>query len=196
MFPSPSASQNLLSEASLKKITPSAVLSLVPLSIQDDSHETDAFSLNQYDQDNQLVDWRSKNSWSSSIDEVSSVELMETHVINSMAPFLLNSRLKGMLLNSKNKFKYIINVSSMEGKFSQPFKQPFHPHTNMSKASLNMMTRTISLQYFEDQILVNSVDTGWITDEHPQEGMKRNSKFVPPLDEIDGAARILDPVLK
>lgn len=49
----------------------------------------------------------------------------------------------------------------MEGKFGQPHKNDRHPHTNMAKASLNMMTLTIASSYAEEGIFVNAVDTGW-----------------------------------
>jgi hypothetical protein len=44
---------------------------------------------------------------------------------------------------------------------------------------------------------MNSVDTGWVTDEDPVD-LARNKTavhgFHPPLDVVDGAARICDPI--
>ena len=93
---------------------------------------------------------------------------------------------------------YVVNVSAMEGQFSRRYKGPGHPHTNMAKAALNMMTRTAATDYFNDGIHMNSVDTGWVTDEDPAELAARKvleERFHPPLDIVDGAARIVDPII-
>ena len=146
------------------------------------------------------LDLRSHNSWLLKMDEVSTPEVMECMFINAIAPFVLNSRLKPLMTTpagSDRPDRYIINVSAMEGKFYR-YKMPNHPHTNMAKAALNMMTRTSS----EDlavghRIFMNSVDTGWINDENPLEKASKIAKtnlFQTPIDEIDAAARILDPI--
>jgi hypothetical protein len=44
---------------------------------------------------------------------------------------------------------------------------------------------------------MNAVDTGWVTDEDPALHAVRKREdldFQPPLDIVDGAARVLDPV--
>eukprot|EP00465_Bigelowiella_longifila_P008934 CAMPEP_0185276016 /NCGR_PEP_ID=MMETSP1359-20130426/55234_1 /TAXON_ID=552665 /ORGANISM="Bigelowiella longifila, Strain CCMP242" /LENGTH=96 /DNA_ID=CAMNT_0027869545 /DNA_START=72 /DNA_END=359 /DNA_ORIENTATION=- len=67
----------------------------------------------------------------------------------------------------------------------------------MAKAALNMMTRTCSSELAKENILMNSVDTGWINDENPIEkaaDYAKKSNFQTPIDEIDAAARIMDPV--
>ena len=61
---------------------------------------------------------------------------------------------------------FIVNVSAMEGKFYR-HKTANHPHTNMAKAALNMMTRTCAEALSAEGINMNSVDTGWINDEKP-----------------------------
>ena len=103
------------------------------------------------------------------------------------------------MIVTKSKFekKFIINVSGMEGQFNRINKTEFHPHTNMAKAGLNMMTRTAAIQYVKENIFMNSVDTGWITQENPYAKMYdlRKKGFVPPLDIIDGASRIYDPIV-
>jgi NAD(P)-dependent dehydrogenase (short-subunit alcohol dehydrogenase family) len=68
----------------------------------------------------------------------------------------------------KEALKFIVNVSAMEGKFYR-FKSSNHPHTNMAKASLNMMTRTSAQDYVKSKIYMTAVDTGWINDEKPIE---------------------------
>jgi NAD(P)-dependent dehydrogenase (short-subunit alcohol dehydrogenase family) len=67
----------------------------------------------------------------------------------------------------------------------------------MAKAALNMLTRTSASDYVKDGIHMNSVDTGWVTDEDPVEIATRKTAehgFHPPLDIVDGAARIVDPI--
>ncbi|MEK7743073.1 MAG: oxidoreductase, partial [Elusimicrobiota bacterium] len=88
------------------------------------------------------------------------------------------------------------NVSAMEGSFSRHTKTDKHPHTNMAKAALNMLTLTSAPDYAKDGIHMNAVDTGWVTDEDPAQLSSRKSQvhdFQPPLDIVDGAARVCDP---
>ncbi|WP_212004071.1 SDR family NAD(P)-dependent oxidoreductase [Chitinophaga sp. HK235] len=156
------------------------------------------FPAGQYDKDRQQVDLRSSNSWTMRLDEVPPVEMLETQLVNVTAPFMLNSKLKALLKQSPFSRKFIINVSAMEGQFNRASKTPFHAHTNMAKAALNMMTRTAAQDYALDSIFMNSVDTGWITQENPhpkKERLYAEEGFVPPLDETDGMARIYDPIV-
>jgi NAD(P)-dependent dehydrogenase (short-subunit alcohol dehydrogenase family) len=142
------------------------------------------------------ADSRTVNSWLLRLDEVSSTELLEVQLVNSIAPFILNSRLKPLLMRSPHTRRFIVNVSAMEGQFSR-HKTVFHPHTNMAKAALNMMTRTSGDDYARDGIYMNSVDTGWVTDENPtikRERIQTERAFFPPLDIVDGMARIYHPV--
>jgi NAD(P)-dependent dehydrogenase (short-subunit alcohol dehydrogenase family) len=118
--------------------------------------------------------------------------------VNAVAPFILNARLKPLMLRTPERDKHIVNVSAVEGQFYRRFKTTRHPHTNMAKAALNMMTRTAATDYFNDGIHMNSVDTGWVTDEDPAEVAARKTaehRFHPPLDIVDGAARIVDPII-
>ncbi len=130
--------------------------------------------------------------------EVSPVELLEVHLINAIAPFIINAQLKPLMLRTQERDKHIVNVSAVEGQFYRNWKTTRHPHTNMAKAALNMMTRTAATDYYGDGIHMNSVDTGWVTDEDPVEIAARKTveqNFHPPLDIVDGAARILDPII-
>ena len=129
---------------------------------------------------------------------MSSVELLETQLVNAVAPFVLNARLKPLMLRTPERDKHIVNVSAVEGQFYRRFKTTRHPHTNMAKAALNMMTRTSAADYHADGIHMNSVDTGWVTDEDPvadRRAQDRGARFHPPLDIVDGAARIVDPII-
>jgi NAD(P)-dependent dehydrogenase (short-subunit alcohol dehydrogenase family) len=130
--------------------------------------------------------------------EVPTVELLEVHLVNAVAPFLLNARLKPLMVRTPGHEKHVVNVSAVEGQFYRRFKTTRHPHTNMAKASLNMMTRTAAKDYHQDGIHMNSVDTGWVTDEDPETlaALKTaQHRFHPPLDIVDGAARIVDPII-
>jgi NAD(P)-dependent dehydrogenase (short-subunit alcohol dehydrogenase family) len=92
--------------------------------------------------------------------------------------------------------KHIVNVSAMEGKFHRYTKTDRHPHTNMAKASLNMLTHTSASDLAQYGIYMNAVDTGWVTDEDPialATRKQENHDFQPPLDIVDGAARVCDP---
>jgi NAD(P)-dependent dehydrogenase (short-subunit alcohol dehydrogenase family) len=154
------------------------------------------FPLDRFDEDGQQVDQRDVNSWRLRLHEVQTPELLEVHLVNAIAPYILNARLKPLMMKSGARDLHIVNVSAMEGQFYRTTKTDKHPHTNMAKAALNMMTRTSAPDYVRDGIHMNAVDTGWVTDEDPQIHAARKAEegFAPPLDIIDGAARIVDPV--
>jgi len=176
----------------------SAEMSQVALLAEDRRGDVDLFPAGQLDQDLQQVDLRGRNSWRLLLHEVSSVELLEVHLVNAVAPFVLNARLKSLMLRTPGRDKHVVNVSAMEGQFYRNFKTTRHPHTNMAKAALNMMTRTSAADYQTDGIHMNSVDTGWVTDEDPAEIAVRKTaeqRFHPPLDIVDGGARIVDPII-
>ena len=176
----------------------SAELSQVRLLPEERSSQQHLFPEGHLDQDLQQVDLRERNSWRMLLADVPSVELLEVQLVNAIAPFILNARLKPLLLRTSERDKHIVNVSAVEGQFYRNFKTTRHPHTNMAKAALNMMTRTAAADYQGDGIHMNSVDTGWVTDEDPAELAARKvaeHRFHPPLDIVDGAARIVDPIM-
>ena len=74
------------------------------------------------DQDLQQVDLRDRNSWRLLLAEVSSVELLEVQLVNAVAPFVLNARLKPLMLRTPERDKHIVNVSAVEGQFYRRFK--------------------------------------------------------------------------
>ena len=179
-------------------LTHAAALSQVPLLPDELAAQKDLFPEGRLDQDLQQVDLRERNSWRLLLDEVPAVELLEVHLVNAIAPFILNGRLKPLMLRTPERDKHIVNVSAVEGQFYRKFKTTRHPHTNMAKAALNMMTRTSAADYHVHGIHMNAVDTGWVTDEDPIQVAARKQqehRFHPPLDIVDGAARILDPVI-
>jgi NAD(P)-dependent dehydrogenase (short-subunit alcohol dehydrogenase family) len=179
-------------------LTHAAELSQVPLLPDELAAQQDLFPQGRLDQDQQQVDLRTTNSWRLLMAEVPAVELLEVHLVNAIAPFILNARLKPLMLRTPERDKHIVNVSAMEGQFYRKLKTTRHPHTNMAKASLNMMTRTSATDYYNDGIHMNAVDTGWVTDEDPVQLAELKTKmhrFHPPLDIVDGAARIVDPII-
>lgn len=179
-------------------LTHAAALSQVPLLPGELAAQRDLFPEGRLDQDLQQVDLRATNSWRMLMADVPAVELLEVHLVNAIAPFILNARLKPLMLRTPERDKHIVNVSAMEGQFYRKLKTTRHPHTNMAKAALNMMTRTSATDYYNDGIHMNAVDTGWVTDEDPVQLAELKTKmhrFHPPLDIVDGAARIVDPII-
>jgi len=179
-------------------LTRAAELSQLPLLPEERLAQQHLFPEGRLDQDLQQIDLRERNSWRLLMAEVPSVELLEVQLVNAIAPFIINARLKPLMLRTPDRDKHIVNVSAMEGQFYRSFKTTRHPHTNMAKAALNMMTRTSATDYHNDGIHMNSVDTGWVTDEDPAELAAKKvleERFHPPLDIIDGAARIVDPII-
>jgi NAD(P)-dependent dehydrogenase (short-subunit alcohol dehydrogenase family) len=176
----------------------SAALSQVPLLPEELLSRPDLFPAGCLDQDLQQIDLRSGNSWRMLLADVPTVELIEVQLVNAIAPFILNARLKPLLLRVPGRDKHIVNVSAVEGQFYRVAKTTRHPHTNMAKAALNMMTRTAATDYYNDGIHMNSVDTGWVTDEDPAAIAARKvveQRFHPPLDIVDGGARIVAPII-
>jgi NAD(P)-dependent dehydrogenase (short-subunit alcohol dehydrogenase family) len=179
-------------------LTHAAELSQVPLLADELAAQKDLFPEGRLDADLQQVDLRERNSWRLMLAEVPAVELLEVQLVNAIAPFILNARLKPLMLRTPERDKHIVNVSAVEGQFYRKFKTTRHPHTNMAKAALNMMTRTSAAEYQADGVHMNSVDTGWVTDEDPVQIAERKvqeHRFHPPLDIVDGAARIVDPII-
>jgi NAD(P)-dependent dehydrogenase (short-subunit alcohol dehydrogenase family) len=182
----------------VRNLVHAAELSQIPLLPEDVLGQKHLFPEGRLDQDLQQVDLRGRNSWRLLLAEVSAIELLEVQLINAVAPFIINARLKPLMLRTHERDKHIVNVSAVEGQFYRNWKTTRHPHTNMAKAALNMMTRTSATDYQTDGIHMNSVDTGWVTDEDPVEIAARKTeeqRFHPPLDIVDGAARILDPII-
>jgi NAD(P)-dependent dehydrogenase (short-subunit alcohol dehydrogenase family) len=176
----------------------SARLSQVRYTWEDASYGMEVFPEGKLDADLQQVDLRTMNSWRMTLDEVSTPELLEVQLVNAIAPFVLAGRLRELMRKSPGEHaRHVVNVSAMEGSFSRGTKTDKHPHTNMAKAALNMMTLTSAPDYAGDRIFMNAVDTGWVTDEDPaQHAMRKKDDlgFQPPLDIVDGAARVVDPI--
>ena len=176
----------------------SAKLSQIPYSFDNSLQTKEAFPEGKLDADLQQVDLRKTNSWRLKLGQIETPEMIEVQLVNAVAPFVLCNRLSNLMRKENTGMKHIINVSAMEGKFHRFKKIDRHPHTNMAKAALNMMTHTSASDFAKDGIFMNAVDTGWVTDEDPAELSKKKQDehdFQPPLDIVDGAARVLDPLI-
>ena len=176
-------------------IRASAQLSQVPCAYDDATHDAEVFPAGQADADLQQIDLRPVNSWRLTLADVPSPEMLEVQLVNAVAPFILCSKLKSLMQKDPTGEKHIVNVSAVEGQFSRRTKTDKHPHTNMAKAALNMMTLTSAPDYAASGIFMNAVDTGWVTDEDPAALSARKQEqhdFQPPLDIVDGAARVCD----
>jgi len=149
------------------------------------------------DENGLLPDPSPRNSWSARLGELDPVEVLEVHLVNAVAPALLADRLLPLMAASPFARRYIVNVTAVEGRFEVRNKTAGHPHTNMAKAALNMLTRTSAEALVRRGIYLSSVDTGWITDEKPMPSKARHAEagFRTPLDIVDGAARIYHPIV-
>ncbi|MFF3691503.1 SDR family NAD(P)-dependent oxidoreductase [Streptomyces sp. NPDC002187] len=157
-----------------------------------------ALVLEDADEAGLLPDLSPGNSWSARLGSLDPAELLETQLVNALAPTLLADRLLPLLLASPRPRRYIVNVTAVEGRFAVRNKTSGHPHTNMAKAALNMLTRTSAQQLAAEGVHMCSVDTGWITDENPAPRKARIAAAGgrTPLDVVDGAARIYDPIVR
>lgn len=176
----------------------SAKLSQIPYSFDNSISAEEVFPEGQLDADLQQVDLRKTNSWRLKLGDIETAEMVEVQLVNSVAPFVLCNRLSALMKRENTGQKHIINVSAMEGKFQRFKKEDRHPHTNMAKAALNMLTHTSASGLAKDGIFMNAVDTGWVTDEDPAELSRKKTEihdFQPPLDIVDGAARVMDPLI-
>ncbi|MBT4173741.1 MAG: SDR family oxidoreductase [Candidatus Marinimicrobia bacterium] len=178
-------------------LSASAKLSQIAYTVDHALTTDEIFPTGKLDADLQQVDLRKINSWRLKLGEIHTYEMLEVQLVNSVAPFVLCNRLVHLMKKDNTGMKHIINVSAMEGKFHIFRKESRHPHTNMAKAALNMMTLTSSADFAKYGIYTNAVDTGWVTDEDPIELAKKKEEihdFQPPLDIVDGAARVMDPL--
>jgi len=176
----------------------SAELSQIPYSFDNSLVAKEVFPSGELDVDLQQVDLRKTNSWRLNLGEIETPEMVEVQLVNAIAPFVLCNRLAPMMKRDYTGKKHMVNVTAMEGKFHRFKKASRHPHTNMAKAALNMLTHTSAAELAKDGIFMNAVDTGWVTDEDPVELAKKKEDlhdFQPPLDIVDGAARVCDPFI-
>jgi NAD(P)-dependent dehydrogenase (short-subunit alcohol dehydrogenase family) len=136
------------------------------------------------------LDVQRQDSWVQSLGEIAPVEMVEVHVVNAIAPFLVCNVLRENLERSPFADRYVVNVSAVEGQFAREDKPIRHPHTNMAKAALNMLTRTSAAELVTRGIHMVSVDPGWMS----SEGKHVRPDVEPALEAEDCAARVLHPI--
>jgi NAD(P)-dependent dehydrogenase (short-subunit alcohol dehydrogenase family) len=157
----------------------------------DERHDTAAFPPDRYDRHGQQIDLRPHNSWVAKLEDIAITELLEVQMINAIAPTILLGQLKPQMTRNRTCSGYIINVSAIEGRFAST-KLTYHPHTNMAKAALNMLTYSSAPDFARENVYMNSVDPGWVSLQNPADRLVPEA--VVPLDEEDAAARICDPI--
>ena len=185
-------------ERALLKVGPDAASFLAQFHSDCRVQDPALFPVGARDVEGRQLDLRERNSWVLGLEQVDARELVEAQLVSSISPALLCSRLRPLLDLSRFPDRHIVNVSAVEGQFGYGNKTPRHPHTNMAKAALNMLTRTCASDWARAGIYINSVDTGWITQENPAPIEQRLSAagWCPPLDVVDGAARVYDPIVR
>ncbi len=148
------------------------------------------------DETGEPLDPRAINSWMLRLGQISDREALETYLVGAFAPLMLIDGLLPLLRASTSPDRQVVMVSAMEGQFARETKTSNHPHTNMAKAALNMLVRTSASDLAQESIYMNAVDTGWVTDENPYPRKQhiRERGFHPPLDVVDGAARVYQPI--
>ena len=169
-----------------------------PMRMLEDGAAALPVALREADEAGLLPDPSPENSWSARLGELDPAEVLETQLVNSLAPALLCDRLLPLLLAAPSPRRYVVNVTAVEGRFAVRNKTAGHPHTNMAKAALNMLTRTSAAELADQGVHMCAVDTGWITDENPAPKKHRmaGAGFRTPLDIVDGAARVYDPIVR
>lgn len=151
------------------------------------------------DPEGQPHDARARNAWRAKIGEVPLRELLAVHAVNALAPFILIDRFRDAMTRGQSRAtpRFVVNVTSPEGRFYRRYKGPWHPHTNMAKAALDMLTRTCAEELANHSVYVTSVDPGWVSDQHTtalRESLVHGGDFEAPVSALDAAARVLDPI--
>lgn len=153
-------------------------------------------------------------SWRAGLAEVSTRELLEVLLVNAAAPFVFTRALLPLLRAARRTPRVVVNVTSNEGRFSfarhgvdddgdfvgrdsgaaseRAAKSHRHPHLNMAKAALNMLTRTSASELAPEGVVMVAVDPGWVSGPLPTAGFA-SGRF--PLDVDEAARRVLQPIV-
>ncbi len=134
------------------------------------------------------------NSWTMTIEDLDQGEMEEIFRTNVVGPTIMIQTLLPLLKKS-NYHPTIINVHAREGLITVK-KTKFHIHTNYGKTCLHMLTKCL----IEHDLKTNDGKTfrihgccpGFISIDEYYENER--PWIVPPIDEIDGASRILFPL--
>jgi len=183
----------------------SAALPMVPRIEGDEEDLSLLFPEDRRDLHGEPLDLRPATTWSTSLATkssssgvISSRELLEVLAVNAAAPFILLQQLVPVLTRAGGLAgRFVVNVTSAEGLFSSDgaaSKGSEHPHSNMAKAALNMLTKTADAELSAQGVYCTAVDPGWVSMMRPGEPSS-SARPLPPLSEADGAARVLAPIL-
>jgi NAD(P)-dependent dehydrogenase (short-subunit alcohol dehydrogenase family) len=125
------------------------------------------------------------NSWHLQLEQVSMTELLEVNAINQIVPTIIIQQ----LLEHMSKPAFIIQVSAKEGTFASNKKSEMgmHPHTNMCKAGMNMLIRTL-YESKKPGYYFYAVDPGYVS------GPNLDDQDYP-LSADDGAQRCIYPII-
>lgn len=187
--------QLVLQYTNKKRLIPNETPVIEDVKLLANTSQNNHFEMNRF---GQPIDVRTKTSWNSTLEEVSMYELLEVNLINQISPYFMIKEFTPLFKNSSFNKRFIINVTSSEGIFSYSKKTIFHPHTNMTKAALNMLTKTSGADYEKEAIYMYAVDVGWISTGAKEVLRKKQFEegYIPPLDSVDGAARIMHPIIE
>ncbi|MBD3352934.1 MAG: SDR family NAD(P)-dependent oxidoreductase [Candidatus Lokiarchaeota archaeon] len=193
----PYISDNIAIKKKEMKGKTSADMSQIPILPTDLGTNPNHFPTDKHDKDGNQIDLRPQNSWIYLLNDVSIPEILEVQYINVIVPTILIKKLRACMKKSPRKFRFIVNVSSMESSYQRRINS-HHPHTNMAKAAINILTSTISEDYKTDNILVNCVDPGWVSNQIPSDNDRERKKLSDaiPLSFHIAAARICDPIFE
>lgn len=128
------------------------------------------------------IDFKVKNSeWNKKLEDLERVNIVECMAINQLVPTLIIKELKPKLISPK----FIIHVTSLEGQFNTN-KTDKHPHTNMCKAAMNMLIKTLENDP-DKNLNIYSIDPGYVS------GISESDKeFSVSLE--DSASRVTFPI--
>jgi len=178
-------------EEALVLLPVEASLPVLASDLEAELRKAEWFPQGKTDPHGDQLDLRTVTSWTMKLEDTEMPEFAEVLAVNLVVPYLLTSRWLPLLRRAPSAF--VIFVTSQEGSFSSGsgFKNSAHPHTNVAKAGLNMLARTIASDLRRDAIFVSAADPGWVSWMQP--GSSQAAERAP-LSEEDGAARCLDPV--
>ncbi len=126
-----------------------------------------------------------KTQWTQTLSQMDANEIMENNMINQIVPTLLFKKILEYFTScyNPNKKYWLINVNSTEA-FHQT---PTHIVTGMNKIAMDNLIDRIRIG-LPDNIICYNADPGFVTGV-----LNSNDK---PLDSLDGAIRVLYPMMQ
>lgn len=138
------------------------------------------------------LDWLINNAgihlhYSTPIDDIKPEDIMENFRVNVIGPFLTSKTLRPLL--AKGKKPRIINISSQMGsiELSSGHATPYR----ISKAAVNMLSKTQALNYIDDGIVTIAMHPGWVRTD-----MGGPEAPLSPEESISGMLNVIDKIDK